>query len=128
MAGGEAAPGSRALLPMTPEEENMIRTIAVLQFDSEDNLVLVADGERPGSESYYYFRNLTEDENTPNGTPVARTGQRAVAVRRRAEDDDLPDSQHDRSPDRGPDPEGRRADLGAVGPISAGKRWTSGIF
>ena len=62
MAGGEAAPGSRALLPMTPEEENMIRTIAVLQFDSEDNLVLVADGERPGSESYYYFRNLTEDE------------------------------------------------------------------
>lgn len=69
MAGGEAAPGSRALLPMTPEEENMIRTIAVLQFDSEDNLVLVADGERPGSESYYYFRNLTEDEDTPNGTP-----------------------------------------------------------
>ena len=46
--------------------------------------------------------------------PVARTGQRAVAVRRRAEDDDLPDSQHDRSPDRGPDPEGRRADPGAV--------------
>lgn len=69
MAGGEAAPGSRALLPMTPEEENMIRTIAVLQFDSEDNLVLVADGERPGSESYYYFRNLTEDEDTPNGDP-----------------------------------------------------------
>lgn len=69
MAGETDTSGTRALQPMTPEQENMIRTIAVLQFDSEDNLVLVADAERPGSESYYYFRDLTEDEDTPNGTP-----------------------------------------------------------
>ena len=103
----------------------MIRTIAVLQFDSEDNLVLVADGERPGSESYYYFRNLTEDEDTPNGTPSPELdnvrlqsgdGQRTticlIANMTEAQIAELILKD-------GP---------GCSCPISAGKRWTSGIF
>lgn len=65
MEGELVQSGTRALQPMTPEEENMIRTIAVLQFDSEDNLVPVSEPTQ--KEQFYYFKDLTEDEDTPNG-------------------------------------------------------------
>ncbi len=64
MRGEKVVPSTRALQPMTPEQENMIRTIAVLQFDAEDNLVSL-DSEN--AEVFYYFKDLRTEES-PNGT------------------------------------------------------------
>lgn len=75
MSGNLSAPVSRALEPMTPEEENMIRTVTVLQFDAENNLVPISDKENAavsGSTHYYYFKDLTKEDATPNGTLTPR--------------------------------------------------------
>lgn len=56
----DASSDTRATVPMGPEQENPMRTLAVVQFDYEGNLLEInPDDEHP----YYHFIDLTSSDN-----------------------------------------------------------------
>lgn len=57
---------SRAILPMTPEEENPMRSVAIVQFDSEG--VMQRINSNDANHPYFHYFNLTSDEN-----PIGQT-------------------------------------------------------
>lgn len=55
VGGGKSS--SRSLEPMGPEEENPVKSLAVIQFDSEGNLLRI-NRNGSGISSYYHFRDF----------------------------------------------------------------------
>lgn len=55
---------TRATIPMGPEQENPIRTLTVVQFDSEGNMLRINPGNN--QHPYYHFIDLTTADN-PSG-------------------------------------------------------------
>lgn len=62
VGGGKSS--SRSLEPMGPEEENPVKSLAVIQFDSEGNLLRI-NRNGSGISSYYHFRDFTDGGELP---------------------------------------------------------------
>lgn len=60
-----ALPGTRSTMPMGPEQENPMRTLAVIQFDSEGNMLEI-NQDNLTDHPHYHFMDLTSPDN-PSG-------------------------------------------------------------
>lgn len=58
----EVVPNSRAIVPMAPEVENPMKSIAVIQFDSEGTMLQLNETNHP----FFHYIDLTS-ENNPTG-------------------------------------------------------------
>lgn len=67
-------PQTRALFPLGPEDENMIKTLALLVFDQEGQHYI-------GNYDFYGFRSYTTADN-PNGTLTAYEPQYSAGLER----------------------------------------------
>lgn len=64
MQAGRSEFSSRSLEPMGPEEENPVKSLAVIQFDSEGNLLQI-NRNGNGIKSYYHFQDFTDGGELP---------------------------------------------------------------
>lgn len=60
---------SRSLGPMGPEEENPVKSLAIIQFDSEGNLLPI--NQSNGETSYYHYRDFTDGGTLPGSLSPA---------------------------------------------------------
>lgn len=65
MEAKNTSPDTRSTMPMGPEQENPMRTLAVVQFDSEGNMLEI-NQDHLTTHPHYHFKDLTSPEN-PSG-------------------------------------------------------------
>lgn len=53
---------SRSLGPMGPEDENPVKSLAIIQFDSEGNLLQI---NKTAGNPYYHYRDFTDEGKLP---------------------------------------------------------------
>lgn len=70
MQTGSNGTTSRSLQPMGPEEENPVKSLAIIQFDSEGNLLPI-NKTGSGIESYYHYCDFTEEGTLPGSLSPA---------------------------------------------------------
>lgn len=73
LATMQGATSSRSLQPMGPEEENPVKQLAVIQFDSEGNLLEV-NRYGTGISRYYHYRDFTNGGDLPGELSPTLTG------------------------------------------------------
>ncbi len=74
MQTGSGGTTSRSLQPMGPEAENPVKSLAIIQFDSEGNLLRINENEGSGIERYYHYRDFTEGGTLPGNLSPQLTG------------------------------------------------------
>lgn len=74
----EYARNSRSAYPMSPEQENPMKSLAVIQFDSEGNMLRI--NKENQSHQHFHYIDLTS-ENNPAGQITANIDVKLIAAR-----------------------------------------------